>query len=305
MRMFRFAGPVAVLLFGLAAQARAGFVTDTLGSAGPSNYAILSIGTGNSDVALNGPGTTTGNVGVLSGTLSLNGSAGPEVNGNVFLGSGANISTGNGTQVTGSVFTGQSGPLTQARTDAINASNTFAALAPTTSVPGGAINGNTTINGTAGVNVLNVSGINLGNGQALTLNGPAGSQFVINDSGNLVLNSGHINLTGGLTPSDVVINDTASGNAISASGGLNNESVVNGILLAPNSGIAFAPGLINGEAIAGGNNIHFVSGAEVHSPPSGPPVVPAPSSLVLMGLGGLAFLGVTVLSGRRRTASAL
>ncbi len=209
------------------------------------------------------------------------------------------IQTGNGTQVTGSVLTNQN--LSQANTDARNASTAFAALAPTTSVPGGAISGTTTVNGTAGVNVLNVSGINLGNGQTLTLNGPAGSQFVINDSGNLTLNSGHINLTGGLTPSDVVINDTASGNAISSSGGLNNESVVNGIILAPNSGIAFAPGLVNGEVIAGGQTIHFVSGASVDGPPS-PPVVPAPPSVVLMGLGGFAFMGLTVLSRRRATS---
>ena len=45
-------------------------------------------------------------------------------------------------------------------------------------------------------------GINLGNGQTLTLNGSAGSQFVIN-SPSMTLNSGKIALTGGVTANDV------------------------------------------------------------------------------------------------------
>ena len=82
---------------------------------------------------------------------------------------------------------------------------------------------------------------------------------------------------------------------------MNNESVVNGILLAPNSGIAFAPGLINGEAIAGGNTIHFVSGASVNTPPN---VVPVPPSVVLLGLGGLVLAGMVVRSRRQLAAVA-
>jgi hypothetical protein len=87
------------------------------------------------------------------------------------------------------------------------------------------------------------------------LNGPAGSQFVINDSGDLTLNSGRINLTGGLTPDDVVVDLTSSGNNLSSSGGLNNESVINGIVLDAVDGVAMALGLINGELIAGGSTI--------------------------------------------------
>jgi hypothetical protein len=248
---------------------------------------------------MNGPGTSTGNVGILSGTLSLNGSAGPEVNGNVYLVAGANLSIGNPPQITGSVFTNQN--LSQANTDARNASTTFAALSPTTSVSGGAISGTTTINGGAGVNVVNISSLNLGNGQTLTLNGPAGSQFVINDSGNLVLNSGRINLTGGLTDDDVVFNVTSTGNAVSTSGGLNNEAVINGILLAPNSGVAMAPGLINGELIAGGSTIHLVSGASVINAPT-PPSVPEPATVILLLTGVPAF---GILSRRRKKRTQL
>jgi hypothetical protein len=275
--------PGLILLASLlaASSARAGFVTDTLGSAGPSHFALLTL-SGASDIALNGPGTTNGNVGITTGTLSLNSSSPPAVVGNVLLGSTASINGNVAQQVQGTVLANQNTLLNAANTDATNASSTFAALSPTQTVPGGQITSTTTINGAAGVNVVNVSKINLGNGQTLTLNGPAGAQFVVNDTGNLVLNSGKIILTGGLTPSDVVINVTSSGNQVSASGGLNNESVINGILLAPKSGIAFAPGLINGEAIAGGSTIHFVSGANLTFTVL---IVPEPASATLMAIG--------------------
>jgi hypothetical protein len=83
-------------------------------------------------------------------------------------------------------------------------------------------------------------------------------------SGNFTLNSGKIVLADGLTPDDVVLNVTASGNAISTSGGLNNESVIHGIPPTPNSGIAFAPGQIDGKLIAGGQTVHLVSGANAN-----------------------------------------
>ncbi len=277
--------------------ARAGFVEDTLASAGPVNYAILALN-GAQDIALNGPGQTQGNVGVSSGTLSLNGSAGPEVNGNVYLAAGATISTGNGTQVTGAVFTNLN--LSRANTDATNAAATFAALTPTSNL--GAITGTTTVTGSAGINVIDISNLNLGNGQTLTLNGPAGAQFVINDTGGLTLNSGHINVSGGVTATDVVINVEGTGSQLQTSGGLNNESVINAILLAPHRSIGFAPGLINGELIAGGQSIHLVSGASVITPPTSvvPEIDPGSAASALALLCG----GTMVFADRRRLARA-
>jgi hypothetical protein len=260
-----------VLFIGNVEAAWADYIRATLATAGPNNYSVLTLN-GATDIALNGPGTTIGNVGISTGgNLQLNSSNGNPsvaVQGNVYLGNTATIN--NPAQLTGTVFTNQNAKLNQANTDARNASTTFAALAPTLKVPGGAINGNTTINGMAGVNVVNVSGINLGNGQKLTLNGPAGSQFIINDSGGMQLNSGQVVLRGGLTANDMVLNFTSSGQQLQTSGGLHNESVINGILLAPRDSIGFAPGLINGELIAGGQSVHLVSGASVNSPPRPP-----------------------------------
>jgi hypothetical protein len=286
--------------------ARAGFVSATLGPAGPSNWAILSTGNAaTTDFALNGPGTTVGSVGVgATGKLSLdssNGDPATAIVGNVYLSSGSSIT--HPQQVHGSVFTGQDAVLSQAAADARAAVATFAGLPatnPTTSVG----NSTGTISGTGGVNVLNISGLNLNHG-SLTLSAPKGGQFVINDSGQFTLNSGVIRLAGGLTPSDVVFNITGTGPDVSSSGGLHNESVVNGILLAEDRNIAFAPGLVNGEVISDGSSIHFVSGASVNQAlpptvpsPHGPLSAPEPTSVVLLGL-GLPVLAASVWRGRR------
>jgi hypothetical protein len=272
--------------------ARADFISATLGSAGPSNWAILSTGSG-TDFALNGPGTTVGNVGVGgTGNLQLNSSNATAIIGNVYLSTGASLNNPN--QVTGSVFTNQNAFLSHAATDARNAATTFAALAATNSTT--AIGNSTgTINGTAGVNVLKITGLNLSG--KVTLSAPAGGQFVINDSGGFTLNSGQIDLAGRLTASDVVFNLTGSGPDVHTSGGLNNESVINGIVLAEDRSLEFAPGLVNGEVITDSNHLHFVSGASVNqaTPPPGPlprgtPTAPEPASVVLLGLGLPALL---------------
>jgi choice-of-anchor A domain-containing protein len=255
------AGALLICLASAAGPCTASSIVTTLGSAGPGNWAIL-VGPNTTDFALNGPGTTIGNVG-YDGThmAQLNASDGHQaINGNLFLSAGASVN--DATQVSGTIVS-PFAILGADWTTALNASAVFAAMAANFSVPGGKVNGTMTINSQCAgcTNVIDLTSLRLGNGQVLTLNGGASDQFIINISDEFTLNSGRILLTGGLTAADVVFNVTSSGNAVSASGGLNNESIVTGILLAPNSGIAFAPGLINGELIAGGSTVHLVSGA--------------------------------------------
>lgn len=275
-----------------------GIVVQNLGAAGPGNWGIL-IGPNTTDFAMNGAGTSNGNVGddgAFSNTVQLNGSSGyKSINGNLYLASGDSVN--DPAQVIGSIYSNFASlnPDWQA---AVSASEAFEAMVATQTVSGGMVSGTTTIHSTGGINVIDISSLNLGNGQKLTLNGAVGDQFIINVSGKFVLNSGQIVLTGGLTQDDVVFNVTASGNAVQTSGGLNNESIINGILLAINSGIAMSPGLINGELIAGGHTVHLVSGASVNQVDRDVGV-PEPSTYLLLGTGLLA-LGCI---GRKRAAA--
>src|SRR5262249_38040671 len=127
---------------------RADFISETLGTAGPANYAILTLD-GAEDIALNGPGITLGNVGISSpGFLHLDSSYGhpaTAIQGNVFLGDAAHIS--HPREVAGTIWSNQDARLAQANADARKASLTFTALTPTLTAPGGAITGTTTIQG--------------------------------------------------------------------------------------------------------------------------------------------------------------
>jgi hypothetical protein len=106
---------VFAILVSACGAVRADFISNTLGTAGPGNFALLALN-GAQDIALNGPGTTNGTVGISSGTLSLNGSNGPSINGNVLLSPGAAIT--HPQLVTGNIFTNQN--LSQPNTDARN-----------------------------------------------------------------------------------------------------------------------------------------------------------------------------------------
>jgi choice-of-anchor A domain-containing protein len=275
-------GAAFAAILGFASTAHADFISGTLDGAGSGDFAILALDT-STHLHINGPAPqgTIGNVGVVNPTADFHLDGPNSITGNVLVSGSASQFQNTGT-VSGSILANQSATLNAANTAALNAASTFAGLSGTSE---GAINGTTTINATnpGGVNVFDVTGINLGNGQTLTLNGPPGTEFIVDDSGGITLNSGRILLTGGVTAADVVFNITGNG-SISTSGGLNNESVLNGILLAPNSSVALSPGQINGELIAGGS-IDLASGAEV----IGVPPIPEPSTWVMV-LGSLGLL---------------
>jgi hypothetical protein len=247
-----------------------------------ANFAILETSNGNISMAnASNAGFVNGNVGVSGGNI---GDSGVPIHGNVVLGNAAALNPNVTPNVTGTVSVNQAA-LTAAVNSATSASATFAGLAPT--LFNTSITGTTLINLAPGVNVANLSAVNLGNGQTLTLNGPAGSEIILNDTGGVTLNSGHIVLTGGLTANDVVFNLTGT-SGLSTSGGLNNESTLAGVFLALNGQIALSPGALTGEIISG-KNIGIASGGSVN----GPSVVPLPAALPLFatGLGALGLLG--------------
>jgi hypothetical protein len=104
----------------------------------------------------------------------------------------------------------------------------------------------------------------------LTLNGAAGSAFVLNISGNFNISGGsRVLLSGGLTPSDVLFNVT--GNPTGAKFEVTGGSLFNGTLPAYNRGgsqrtftISGKTSMLNGEVIA--NRVVVSSGAHVKQP---------------------------------------
>src|SRR5947208_569887 len=149
-----------------------------------------------------------------------------------------------------------------------NVSNTAAGLTATAGSPTSInLQGQTlppiSNNPFAGKYVMNLSNFVLGGGSTLTLNGAAGSAFVLNITGKLDIGGGSkVLLTGGLTVSDVLFNVRGNNSTFSIGG----DSVFNGTLLAYNSSgaqrtlnITGHNTQINGELLA--NKINLQSGA--------------------------------------------
>jgi choice-of-anchor A domain-containing protein len=240
----------------------------SLGSAGPANWAVLEIaGDGVnrpvetdqenvSGAAAPPHGFINGNVG-LANISHITTSAGNfPIQGTVFLGDQSTADAATAANATGGVVPNEP-LLAQAATDARNASAAAAALAPS----GGGL-GLTSI--TAGGNltpgVYQLSDLNLPNSAVLKL--AAGGSYIFDITGTLALHSAKILLANGLSPGDVLFNVTGT-TGVAFSGGLNNESILNGIILAPDAQISLTPGLVNGEII-GGENINIASGGSVN-----------------------------------------
>ena len=275
--LFAFAAIVATSL-----TAQASIVN--LGTA--AGWSVLTYNSNNtSDSSFNG-----GPIGVVNGnwTQSGGGQTDQQHATTVYLSPGH---TNNGPPVETTVF--DAAKLNAAWNDAVNASAMLASLAPTQTF--GAINSGMTISeSTKGDYVFNISSINL-NQSALVLSAPAGSQVVLNISGNITLNGGSqgngILLAGGLTSNDVFINLTGANSNLTTTGGGNAQQIFGTVLATGlNASVNLHPGQINGEIIA--RTLTTSSGAIG--------VVPevTPSS-VLFG-----FVGLVVAFGSRRTLMA-
>jgi hypothetical protein len=260
------------------------FILTQLGPGGPANWGLLA-GPVATDIHINGPGQSAGDVGISAGTLSLDQSVSPGIIGNVYLDTGASVTHSN--LISGSVITGANGKVDPAVAAALSAGSTFASLAPTiTNIT--AFNGAMTINAAPnanGVTVIDLTGgINLGNASAVvTLVGSATDEFVINVSNQFKMGNGAtIQLSGGLIPANVVFNVESSVSAVVGSGGLNQEPVINGILLANGAKLQFATMMVNGEIFTNAKGDQFASGSTfVQVPPPGGQI-PEPVTLLLI-----------------------
>jgi hypothetical protein len=240
-------------------------ITSELGEAGPSNFAVLSLGGTGAVINLN-LAAVNGNVGMPNpGTVKESNPS--TITGEVIVGSSVNTSGLGGKH--GSVVVNDS-LLNQAVSDAETAASHFAGLSSTPSVQSqfpanGNITGNLTVTGTAGLNVVDLPSFTLNNGSnSLTLTGPAGAAFVINIAGDFNLHTGNIKVAGGVGPLDVLYNITSP-----------NASVVTmvpttavGILLAPDNAISSMDSkTFTGEVIGGfQKTITLMSGTTVTNP---------------------------------------
>jgi hypothetical protein len=242
---------VALSLVFLKSQASA--IPVDLGVAGSQNWAVLEIGNGNVGIAnASNAGSITGNVGVNGGNLS---DSGVPIQGNLVTSSSATVNPNVAANVSGTISQ-NSALLTSAATAAENASTNAAGLASS----GGGVGVSSIVYNNAGTINLNPGVYNLTdlklNGTTLDLT--SGADYVFNISGQLSLNSSKIlDVTG----ADVLSNITGT-QGVQLAGGLNNESVLDGIVLAPDAQISVTPGKIVGEIISGGN-INVASGGGV------------------------------------------
>jgi len=239
-----------------------------LGSAGPNNFAVLSLG---------GPGALVNvNLGTVKGTFANIGvpnsgtykeSAPSFVGGSIIVGSQVNTSGAIGPH--GPIVVNDS-QLAQAVSDANYAAQMFGMLTSTAAVQSqfpanGQITSNLTITGTPGLNVVNLPAFVLNNGSGiLTLTGPAGTAFVINVAGTFNLHSGNIAVAGGVGPLDVVYNITNPNASVTTMV----PTTASGILLAPNNAINTMDSTsFVGEVIGGyGKSIVLMSGTVVNNP---------------------------------------
>lgn len=289
-----------------------------LGAASALDWSLLSVGgatvTINNESVVRDFDDNGNNAGADSRQLGIQGdggklqmSGGGYIGGPVRLADGTNLGITDSNLIDGGIYgTNLSGDpkgntifnlsqdllLNQAASDAAHYSNLYKGLSATnTSIS--TITDTLTITSAGGQNVLNLDKLELGGGEVLSLDGGGSdSSFIVNIFGDLKLNSGRIELSGGLTFDEVLFN--VIGGKVSFSGGGNSSSLM-GIILALDGEIAISPGLIQGSII--GTKITLTSGADLDTPM---PVIPVPAAVWLFGT---ALVGLIGFSKRKKPNS--
>lgn len=256
----------------------------TLGVAGPADWAVLEIGSGNVSIAnASNAGYINGNVGVASGG-SISDSGTP-ITGNVYTGGTVSSTVNpNVDSVVSGTISQNNALLTAAINAAISASESAAGMGASGGGVGiTSISYNDGLTHTLAPGVYHLSSLVLQNGTTLSLS--PGGQYVFDITGQLALNSSKILTAAGLSPGDVLFNFLGT-QGPSFSGGLSQESVLDGILLATNAQVSITPGLVDGEIISGAN-INIASGAQVNG---NVPDVASTASMLGLGLGAMVWL---------------
>lgn len=180
--------------------------------------------------------------------------------------------------------------LTQAILDARAAAASAAGLTANLTVPGNQITNSTgTITGNGGENVIDLTQVNMTNGDVL-INGTANDTFIFRISGQFNVGNSTIRATGGVTPNHILWDFTGTSQTIKSPNG-----AWDGTILALSSGVQFdntPAGLgANRGAIIAADDVNnnqtwvfsTVSGFDLNYAPF--TVVPEPSSIALLSIG--------------------
>jgi choice-of-anchor A domain-containing protein len=259
-------------------------------------FAILAMpdGTDTPYVNLFASAAITGDVGVgQNGTFDMNnsGSDSRGVFGDVLLAPGVTQLIESHANITGALLINQD--LSSAIADALAASTAADDLTATQTF--GTITDNATWNSTApdGVNIIDVTTIDLGNIERLTLHGSSTDFFIINVSGLFDLTaSSQVVTSGGLLPGHVLFNFPTAGDDIHMSA----SALAEGTFLAPHRDAVWDGYLVNGAVIANdvrlgssANLVYVPFGSDEVPPPPPAPVIPEPATGFLIALGLLAI----------------
>ncbi len=180
-------------------------VANPVNNVAKTGHNFAGIGLDGVDFEIQGPITVTGDLAIgASGYFHLSNNA--WLNSTLFADPTAGVHIDGGSGLSGGTVTGSLSGLKAAAT---SLSSSSAALSPTKTFS--SISSSTTVNGNGAQNVISVtSGINLGNGQTLTLSGGSSDTFIVNVAGGMTLADGsNINLSG-VPPSQVLFNFTGS-----------------------------------------------------------------------------------------------
>jgi hypothetical protein len=237
-----------------------------LGAAGRTqNWAIFSLGVDLDDTdTLRGRTEVFGNIGVAgTGNITLKGRA--VVDGTIAYHTGGLLKQTCGTEILGGTVhkAMTDSILNQGVLDASAASKAAYALSLSTGYPS-AINANKslTLSGSGKV-VLKLTDFTLSCNSTLTLQGNAGTAFIINVSNKFSLDGGaSVQLASGLTWNNVLFNIRGSGGDVS----LKESSELNGIILATDRTVKLSgKSEVFGEIIA--SRVALSSGSQVTRPP--------------------------------------
>jgi len=269
-----------------------------------TDFGILALGGSNSSgfgsadtqLSMNGPGSgvfgTAANENIgLAGTSSASGWGGTvTVDGTLYYTSQTSGVNTSGQTIVGGIVQNDA-LLATAAADAVQglmSANSLFAGGCTPGIGGVACDGSLSSSVTItpgnpnGQNILILSSMNLSNNAVITLGGGANTTWVIEDLGDLTTSHSSI-IAQNVNPESVLV--VVKGNE-HTTGGLNMESVLDGLYVVPTGTAQNSPGEIDGELIAGGSQITFVSGgsvvAQVSSVPE--PALLIPTALALIGL---------------------